>query len=356
MKKIYRILQCFTIGIILFSALFFDKTEAYAHTLSQGEIVMEKTSGRVLYESDADKKLPMASTTKILTALAVIENFPLDRAITVPDECAGIEGSSVYLKGGDKYTVEDLLYGLMLRSGNDCAETLAKTLCGSIKKFVDIMNETAIRYGAKNSNFTNPHGLPDPDHYTTARDLGIIACAAMRNENFRKIVSSKKHVATELVSGQKNLWINKNKMLYNYDGASGVKTGYTVKAGRCLVSSAERNGMEVVCVVLNSPQMFERSSELLDNAFGDYKMQKLVDKDAFDYVLPCEDGITFIPVRIGESFSYPVKNNDRIEVGINLNDKLSAAARDGEEAGDITITCNDRLIFSEKIYTRIENA
>lgn len=240
---------------------------ASAAAVSKGEAVMEVYTGRLLYGNGQNKRLPMASTTKILTAIIIIEDCNLEKVVKIPAAAVGVEGSSVYLKCGEEYTVEQLLYGLMLRSGNDCAETLALYHSGSIAAFAQEMNERARAWGALNSHFTNPHGLPDENHYTTAEDLAKIACHAMQNPVFREIVSTKFY--------EPNGWKNKNKMLYNYEGANGIKTGYTVRAGRCLVTGALRGDMQLVCVVLYSPEMYERSAELLDEAFKNYSMQKL---------------------------------------------------------------------------------
>lgn len=233
--------------------------ESAAATLSKGECVVEVETKRFLHEYNADDRLPMASTTKILTAIIAIEDCPLDEEVVVPKEAEGAEGSSVYLRAGDIYTVRDLLYGLMLRSGNDCAETLALHHSGSIENFALVMNRRALSMGAEHSRFMNPHGLPCEEHYTTARDLALIAAYAMENETFREIVSCQFY-------GERG-WKNKNKMLFEYEGADGVKTGFTVRAGRCLVTSACRDGKRLVCVVLSSPQMYERSAQLLDEAF-----------------------------------------------------------------------------------------
>ena len=252
----------------LFAALLGDDAiSAAAATVSAGEAVMEVYSGRVLFENNGGKRLPMASTTKILTAAIVVEDCDLDEKVTVPREGAGVEGSSVYLKAGEEYTVRQLLYGLMLRSGNDCAVTLAMHHSGSVEAFAVEMNRRAASWGAENSHFTNPHGLPDEAHYTTALDLARIACHAMQNPTFRTIVSTK-------YFGE-NAWANKNKMLFSYEGANGVKTGFTKRAGRCLVTGAKRGNMQLVSVVLNSPEMYERSAELLDAAFRKYTLLRL---------------------------------------------------------------------------------
>lgn len=234
-----------------------------AQTQSRGECVLEAGSFRFLHELNADLPLPMASTTKILTALIVLEDCGPDEIVIVPAEAERAEGSSVYLRRGEKRTVEELLYGMMLRSGNDCAVALAIHHSGSIGKFAVVMNIRAAAMGAESSHFCNPHGLPDEKHYTTSRDLALIAAHAMGNPAFRAIVSCKFYP----FSG----WKNKNKLLFNgFEGACGIKTGFTRQAGRCLVAAAERGGRLLVSVVLNCPQMYERTQELLDQCFSRY--------------------------------------------------------------------------------------
>lgn len=234
-----------------------------AQTQCRGECVVEAGSFRFLHELNADLPLPMASTTKILTALIVLEDCGPDEIVIVPAEAERAEGSSVYLRRGEKRTVEELLYGMMLRSGNDCAVALAIHHSGSIGKFAVVMNIRAAAMGAESSHFCNPHGLPDEKHYTTSRDLALIAAHAMGNPAFRAIVSCKFYP----FSG----WKNKNKLLFNgFEGACGIKTGFTRQAGRCLVAAAERGGRLLVSVVLNCPQMYERTQELLDQCFSRY--------------------------------------------------------------------------------------
>ena len=235
------------------------EAQSIAETASLAECVIEVRGRRFLHEKDADRPLPMASTTKILTAIILIEDCSPEEIVVIPAEAERAEGSSVYLRAGERYTVEELLYGLMLRSGNDCAVALAIHHSGSVKKFAATMNIRASQLGAERSRFANPHGLPEKDHYTTARDLALIASHAMENALFRSIVSCKSYPSLG--------WKNKNKILFDYEGACGVKTGFTREAGRCLVAAAERNNVLLVSVVLNSPQMYERSKELLDRAF-----------------------------------------------------------------------------------------
>lgn len=232
---------------------------------SRAECVIELSSRRFLHEKNADEPLPIASTTKILTALIILSDCTLDEVVCIPAEAERTDGSSVYLRKGELRTVEELLYGLLLRSGNDCAVSLAIHHSGSIAKFAAVMNVRATLLGAEHSNFCNPHGLPQKGHLSTARDLALIAAYAMENETFRAIVSAKTYPARG--------WRNKNKLLFGtLEGACGIKTGYTKEAGRCLVGAAERDGITLVSVVLNCPRMYERSEALLDDAFSQYEI------------------------------------------------------------------------------------
>ena len=306
---------------------------------SQAECVMELNSRRVLYEIGADTRLPMASTTKIATAITVLNlwNNRIDEQISIPQEAEGVEGSSVYLKAGEEYSIEDLLYGLMLRSGNDCAVALALHCCGSIPQFAAKMNETATLAGALSTNFRNPHGLPCENHYTTARDLSLITCYALHNNLFEEIVSAKYYDAKH--------WKNKNKMLTEYEGAIGVKTGYTREAGRCLVTAAKRNNMTLVCSVLNSPMMYERSAQLLNDAFSSYNNTKLLSKDE---IFVIEYGKRKIKACVREDFYYPLLEGEKQWVEIQvfpINDETN-----GEIIGQSQISLAKRLLFLGNLY------
>lgn len=246
-----------------------DVPAAYAAAGRSAYISVDRETGKVFGEENADLRLPMASTTKIMTALLVCEDCDMDEVVVVPEEAVGAEGSSIYLKKGETIDVRDLLYGMMLRSGNDAATALAILHSGSVAAFAGRMNERARELGAENTNFVNPSGLPDDNHYTTARDLCKIACTAMNNSMFRTVVGTKSW------NGRFRSYANKNKTLYNYDGATGIKTGYTLKAGRCLVSSACRDGMEVVCVVLNEPDMYGKSFAAFDDIFAHYELREI---------------------------------------------------------------------------------
>lgn len=303
-----------------------------AQASAQSEIAMELTTGTVLIEGNADARRPMASTTKILTAIIILEDCNLDEVIQVPDEAVGVEGSSIYLKKGEKIDIRDLLYGLMLRSGNDSAAALAIHHSKSIKAFAEVMTERAKKIGAVNSNFKNPSGLPDEEHYTTARDLCKIACYAMRNDQFKEIVGTTEY------TGKFRTYTNKNKMLRLCEGANGVKTGYTLKAGRCLVSSAVRNGMDIVCVVLNCPDMYERSCAIFDNCFNKYKLLNLSSNKVF----MCNK----VLCKLKESKSIIVESNKAIDYKVlpykDINDNA---------VGELKVYSENSLIFNEKLYS-----
>ncbi len=234
------------------------------------ECLIEKNSGRILFSMNASSKMYPASTTKIVTALAVIQNCDINKTVTVDDSAVGVEGSSIYLKTDEKIKIYDLLCGLMMRSGNDSAIALAIAVSGSVEKFAELLNDTAKKCGAKDSNFVNPHGLHNENHYTTALDLAYITASAYNNSVFCQIVSQKSHTFDRF--GKPCVFYNKNKMLNLFSGANGVKTGYTKNSGRCLVSGAERENMQLISVVLNCSDMWNRSISLLKTGFDDFEM------------------------------------------------------------------------------------
>ena len=307
---------------------------------AKAECVMELNSRRVLYEFRGDAPLPMASTTKIVTAATVLDSgCDLHKELEIPEQAVGVEGSSVYLKTGDVYTVEDLLYGLMLRSGNDCAVALALHCKGDMRKFATDMNETAQKAGALASNFVNPHGLPSRNHYTTARDLSLITCYAMQSPVFCTIVSTRYYAP--------RAWKNKNKMLSLYTGAVGVKTGYTKEAGRCLVSAATREGMTLVCTVLGCPTTYERSIKLLDDAFSLYSLEKLVGAEE---VFKLYDGK--VQAKTARDFYYPLIKEEKGLLKIQIKETLKSVKKEksGEIVGQIKIYLAKQLLFSENLY------
>ena len=311
-------------------------------TEAKAECVMELSSRRVLYASHSDQKLPMASTTKILTAATVLEKCSnLQTQIAIPRQAVGIEGSSVYLKEGDIYSVEELLYGLMLRSGNDCAVALALYCRNSVDEFSVEMNRVAERAGALSSHFKNPHGLPCKGHYTTAQDLSLITCYAMQNPIFREIVSTHFY--------QPRQWKNKNKMLSLYEGGIGVKTGYTKKAGRCLVSAAKRGNMTLVCTVLNCPTTYERSAKLFDDAFSAYQYERIL---STEQIFEIDNGKEKIKAISKQNFDYPLLEEEKqyLEVCVKAIPYKQKRSKSEEIVGQFEIYLAKQLLFSGNLY------
>lgn len=242
-------------------------------------IVMDCDTGHVLYEKNADSRSLIASTTKIMTALIVCEQSNVLDRVRIPKAAVGIEGSSLYLKEGEILTVQELLYGLMLHSGNDAAVALAIYCGGTLNGFVQLMNDKATKLGMEQTHFQNPHGLDAPHHYATARDLAILASYAMKNPIFRQTVSTKSTSITNRTLR------NHNKLLWRVSGVDGVKTGYTKAAGRILVSSAYRNGRRIAVVTINAPSDWMDHEALINGSFACYREQQVVTKgDCLRYV------------------------------------------------------------------------
>lgn len=319
---------------------------------ASGMAVLEMETGRVLDSKNMDKQLKMASTTKIVTALTVINNCEnLDEPFKISDKAVGIEGTSIYLRRGEVLTARELLYGLMLRSGNDASVALALHCAESVEKFAELMNKTAQDCGAKNSHFVNPHGLDADGHYTTAYDLALITTKALQNPTFKEIVSTKNIKISGGETGTRYL-VNKNRLLNSLEGCVGVKTGFTSGAGRCLVSAVERDGMTVVCVVLNDGPMFEESANLLNRAFEVYHNAEL---------LPSYNFICNIPVVNGEKnkvrvynpvgFSYPMTAEEqaRVSVDYDLPNQISAPIVAEQKVGTARVYFDDKLLFETDI-------
>ncbi len=226
--------------------------------------VMDAGTGAILYGKNENEKSLIASTTKIMTGLLVCEDCDLDRVIAVPPEAAGIEGSSSYLKTGERARIYDLLCGMMLQSGNDCAAALAIAHSGSLQAFADAMNLRARALGLCETHFANPHGLDEEENYSTAANLARLACAAMENETFACVVRRKQYQFGGHAA------VNHNRLLWRYPGADGVKTGYTKAAGRILVSSAVRHGRRLICVTIHDPDDWNDHCRLLDDGFSQF--------------------------------------------------------------------------------------
>lgn len=255
---------------LLAAVLFFSvKVNAVS---AQNAILLDAQTGRILFEKDADQRGLIASTTKIMTALIICEQCNVLDRMRIPKEAVGIEGSSIYLREGEVLTIQDLLYGLMLHSGNDAAVALAIYCGGTVEGFAELMNDKAHRLGMNDTHFENPNGLDIPGHYSTARDMAVLAAYAMENPLFFKTVSTK----TVSIPGRR--LTNHNKLLWRFEGADGVKTGFTKAAGRILVSSATRQGRRLVAVTMNDPNDWIDHKTLLENGFSKFKVQQIVAK------------------------------------------------------------------------------
>lgn len=330
------------------------KASAQTPTLTaECAILAELSSGRVLYSQNAYAKRYPASTTKIMTALVVLENCNVNDTVTVPKEAQGIEGSSIYLAAGEKLTVLELLYGLMLRSGNDAATALAIHCAGSVYDFAQMMNQKAQSIGCQNTNFTNPSGLPSNDHYTTAYDLMLISRQAMMNDLFRKIVSTQKINISWDSHEYNRILVNENKMLYNYDGANGIKTGYTKAAGRCLVSSAKKNGMTLIAIVLNCSPMYAECGKMLDYGFDNYTLTEITAADSVKGTVPVKKGFeSSVSYHNSEAFTYPISANDNISVKSKLfYNCIDAPVDANTNVGYIKITLNGEVIKNIPLVT-----
>ena len=321
---------------------------------ARAAVLMEVETGRVLYEKNPHEKLPMASTTKIMTAILALENSQLSDIVTVSSNASGVEGSSLYLAVGERLTMEQLLYGLMLRSGNDAAVAIAEHVGKSQEGFADMMNKKAREIGAINTHFMNPHGLHHENHYTTAYDLALLSTYAMGNSSFREIVSTKYYKIPWQGQPWDRVLMNKNALLWNYEGAEGIKTGYTKAARRCLATAAVRNDMELVAVVLDCQPWFDDSATILNYGFSHYEMKKIFTRDESLGEIPVKNGFDKkVDIILKDDITLPLAEGELDRLGIVLKhpEILEAPIRAGSRVGSIEILLDDELIISKDLYT-----
>ena len=312
---------------------------------AQSAIMIEAQTGTVILQKEADRRLPMASTTKIMTALVVCERCNVLDRVRIPAEAVGVEGSSLYLREGEVLTVQELLYGLMLHSGNDAATALAIYCGGTVEGFAELMNDKARELGLDNTHFANPHGLDAPDHHSTARDLAVLAAYAMDNPIFRQTVSTK-----TVTAGERSLR-NHNKLLWQVDGAEGVKTGYTRAAGRILVSSASRDGRRLVAVTINAPDDWNDHRALLEDGFSHYTLQTLVtagETVGTWEVLGGESGA--VELIAAEDFTHPVADGEIISVVPQGTGFSYAPVVEGGDAGWAWIRIDGKAVGKIPLY------
>jgi len=344
--------------------LLFPVSSAHAQseapeTGAAGAVLIEANTRMVLMADEAHKKLPMASTTKIMTALLAIENCSLDEMVEVPAEAYGVEGSSMYLQKEENLSMRDLLYGLMLVSGNDAAVTIAVHVGGSVEGFAAMMNERAKELGALNTNFMTPNGLPDDNHFTTAYDLALIAAQAMQLDAFSQIVSSTYYrTTTGLVTRTLK---NKNKILWEYPGGCGIKTGYTKAAGKCLVFSAKKDGMMLIGVVLNCSDMFSSAKTMLDYGFDNYELATVVQKGTVVARLSVDNGMkNALALVAKDDIIIPIKKGENITLTTRVECPSAVAAPVGQGTligrvyvlSETTAIASTELVASESVDSR----
>lgn len=301
--------------VFVFIITLFNNTIIYCdefpYIQAESYIVIDKESGRILASKNPNKKLPMASVTKIATAITAIRNCDdYNTVIEIPSYCTNIEGSSLYLTPKDKVSLIDLLYGLMMRSGNDSALAIADYFGqSSIDTFLSMMNNLSKELGAYNTNFVNPHGLSNEKHYSTAYDLAVITQYALNNKIFKQIVSSETWFANSL---ERKLY-NKNKVVWDYEYGTGVKIGYTRNAGRCISASAEKNGVETIIILLNDNNWFNDCYKIFDWAFANYEKYNIIqDKQLFFN----GENVSGSAIVANDSFSYLLKPDEIKDLSI----------------------------------------
>jgi len=350
MKKLISVILCM-MTVFAMPLLCCAENSDYSGIFSSAgcAIVMDAHSGEIIFEKNADDKRLIASTTKIMTAVVVIESCNLDDVVTVPDEAVGTEGSSAYLTHNEKLSIRELLYCLMLPSGNDAAAALAIITSGSIDEFAVHMNEKAAALGMENTHFENPHGLDGDNHMSTARDMAILTRYAMNNEEFSKIVSTK-----SISIGTRTL-TNHNKLLWSVEGINGVKTGYTKAAGRILITSAVREGLSLICVTIGDKDDYAEHTEMYKKAFSELYCERICSQN--------EDFCT-IPVISGERDSAILsvardvfitrKTDDVVTLEVELPSFLYGDVEKDEVVGRLTVLINGQEKASANIISKEE--
>ena len=328
-----RFLCCTLAALCLYSI--FPCRILAVETSAASAILMDADSGRVLYEHNADRKMLIASTTKILTALVAIEEGDLHDSVKVSREAAYTEGSAMYLTEGETLTLETLLYGVLLCSGNDAAVAVAQHVGGSVKGFVALMNEKARELGMEHSSFANPNGLDDEQHYSTARDMAKLAQAALKNETLMRIASTR-----SVTIGGRTM-TNHNKLLHYVDGCLGLKTGYTKAAGRTLVSCAEKNGQRLIAVTLQDGNDWADHRSLYEYGFSAYPARTCAVRGQALTQAPVSGGVSStVPLIAGAGFCYPAAETEGLTTRICLDGPLRAPVPAGKTVGAAVFCLN----------------
>ena len=314
-------------------------------------VVIEAKTGHIIYQRGAHRKMFPASTTKMMTLITALEYGNLDEIVTVSNNASGAEGSTLWLEVGEKIPLGDLLSGMMMISGNDAAIAIAEHVDGSVPKFAAHMTKRAKELGAKDTNFTNANGLPDENHYTTAYDLAILAAYGYSLDHFEEIVSTKEKIFP-WVHDPAHLLRNENQMLWLYQGGNGVKTGYTDAAGRCLISASNRNGVQLIAVVLDSVYMWNDSIALLDYGFSKVENSTLIRSN---------ETVDNVPIISGRKHTMPVKTTDEIVMPVFKDDNeaykinydipsfLRAPIKKGDTVGKVRVLCDGQEVAETNV-------
>lgn len=342
MVLIIKRLMAFVLAAVLLAAPC-PKAEAHkAPAVSADCAIVMHDGGEIVYEKNIDTRALIASTTKLMTALVAIENCNLDDEVEVGAESVGVEGSSMYLKLGQRITVEKLLLGLLLVSGNDAAAALAIHTAGSLEAFAALMNAKAEELGMKDSHFANPHGLNAQGHYSTARDMAKLMISCMENKTFSDIISRRSFAVDDIV------YLNHNKLLYILPGCLGGKTGYTIAAGRCLASCAEREGTRFVCVTLSAPDDWNDHKTLYEWAFSEYSVRDVTDIASFNVAVAggAEETVRAVPENRLTAF---VRRDAELAVTALLPRFVIAPILKDERAGVVQVYCGDKLCADSRL-------
>ena len=337
MKKVLVILLLFLIPLNVFC-----KEDTF--DTAKSSIVMDLDSGRVLYENNADEERLIASITKIMTCIIAIEQGDLDSDVEAGEEILKMYGTSIYLELNEKMKLIDLLYGLMLRSGNDASVVIAKEVAGTEEKFVEMMNEKAKEIGMTNTTFSNPHGLDEETkNYSTARDMAILSRYAYKNKTYRKIIGTEEYrVKTD---NKSYLWYNRMKLLGDYKYCTGGKNGYTPSAGKTLVTTHKKGNLKITVVTLYDNDEYNNHERLAEYAFDNYSNYDIVDKNDFDLVI--DDNKYYV----NKSFSYPLTESekDNVKVLASIDDSIKSG-----KVGNINISINNKTLKKIPLYIKEE--
>ncbi len=319
-----------------------DAKEVFSQVSANSHCLMDADTGVVLSSKKPDVPLPMASTTKIMTCLVALEKADINTPVTVPKEAVGTEGSSVYLTAGEKMTLLDLLYAVMLESANDAAVAVAFAVSGGIEAFSELMNEKAKEIGMTNTHFVNPHGLPAEEHYSTSRDLAVLMCVALQNRQFAEI-SGTETKSIPASNGKSRFLSNHNKLLRSYEDCIAGKTGFTKKAGRCLVTAAKRCGKTLVCTTLGAPDDWQDHKALFEFGFSQYSNQVLAGIGEISVSIPVVGGtVDSVTVENLDCLTLFLRSDERVTSFIELPPFVYAPVNEGDVLGEAVFCVDDQ--------------